>query len=74
MLYNKKTQKKVTITGKHSKRIISGAWNNKNYLAIGSEDRQVSVYDGEGESVVQFSVKYDPVQVVVGLQASKPNN
>jgi WD40 repeat protein len=44
MLYNKKTQKKVNITGKHSKKIISGAWNNKNYLAVGSEDRQVAVY------------------------------
>ena len=41
LLYNKKTQKKVTINGKHSKKILAGAWNNKNYLAVGSEDKQV---------------------------------
>lgn len=27
MLYNKNTRKKVPVMGKHSKRVICGAWN-----------------------------------------------
>ncbi len=41
LIYNKMTQKKVTISGRHAKRILSGAWNNKGLLAMGSEDKLV---------------------------------
>jgi WD repeat-containing protein 19 len=40
-IYNKRTQRKMPITGKHSKKISSGAWNSKNWIALGSEDKMV---------------------------------
>lgn len=41
IIFNKKTQKSVPVTGKHAKKIIGGAWNTKNNIAFASEDRIV---------------------------------
>jgi WD repeat-containing protein 19 len=65
LLFNKRTQKKITVTGKQTRKIISGSWNNKGYIALGAEDRQITVTNSDGEQVDQFTVKNDPNQIVV---------
>lgn len=65
VLYNKKTQKKISISGKHSKKITSGAWNAKNYVAFGSEDRQITVFTADGELLVQTTLKNEPSDILV---------
>jgi len=47
MMYNKRTTKKQTIMGKHSKKITCGAWHSRdNILALASEDKTVTISSG----------------------------
>ncbi len=48
LLYNKRTTKKQSILGKHTKKIISGAWSSTDRLALASEDRQLTLSNTEG--------------------------
>ena len=41
LLYDKRTLKKQSIMGKHSRRIVGGAWNAASELALASDDKQV---------------------------------
>ena len=43
MIYNHKTSRRVPVIGKHSKAITCGAWSSGNLLALGSEDRTLSI-------------------------------
>jgi WD repeat-containing protein 19 len=63
VLYNKSTRKRVPITGLHSKKIVSGAWNVENKLALTALDRMVSVSDAEGNTLEQ-TVCADPRRYV----------
>ena len=63
LLYNQKAGRKVPILGKHSKRIISGAWSSDNLLALGSEDRTLSVSTLEGDTVHSANLRSDPSQI-----------
>eukprot|EP00002_Diphylleia_rotans_P001793 TRINITY_DN11025_c0_g1_i1.p1 TRINITY_DN11025_c0_g1~~TRINITY_DN11025_c0_g1_i1.p1 ORF type:complete len:1293 (+),score=269.64 TRINITY_DN11025_c0_g1_i1:166-4044(+) len=63
VIYNKKTQRKLTTMGKHTKRIISGAWNIEGKLALGGEDKFLSISNAEGDGIDQTSIKYDPVDI-----------
>uniref|UniRef100_A0A0G4H4Q0 Uncharacterized protein n=1 Tax=Chromera velia CCMP2878 TaxID=1169474 RepID=A0A0G4H4Q0_9ALVE len=60
ILYNKRLSKKEEVQGKHSKKITCGAWNVSNYLALGGDDRQITVSNHAGESVEQVALKNDP--------------
>jgi WD repeat-containing protein 19 len=52
MIYNKRTYKKQTIMGKHSKRISCGAWHpQENMFTCGSEDRTVTLSGEDGDAV-----------------------
>ncbi|XP_067012869.2 WD repeat-containing protein 19 [Anabrus simplex] len=62
-IYNHNTAKRVPILGKHSKRISCGAWSTENLLALGSEDRTVSVSNIEGDTLRIISVRFDPSDV-----------
>ena len=41
LLYDKRTLKKQSIMGKHSRRVAGGAWNGVSELALASDDKQV---------------------------------
>lgn len=63
LLYNKRTLKKVPILGKHVKRITCGAWNADNKLALASEDKQVTISNGDGDTLTQTMLKSEPSQM-----------
>ena len=52
--------RRKVIVGKHSKAIICGAWNSDNLLALGSEDRTISISDMEGETLRTISLRGEP--------------
>ncbi|KAJ9458311.1 Intraflagellar transport protein 172 [Diplonema papillatum] len=62
LLYNKKTLKKMPSMGKHTKRILCGAWSNDGKLALGGEDRVLSVNTAEGDLIRQQHLKAEPTQ------------
>jgi WD repeat-containing protein 19 len=41
--YFKKNKKKIPTMGKHSKKVVSGDWNDDGLLATGSEDRIITI-------------------------------
>ena len=63
LLYNQKAGRKVPILGKHSKKITCGAWSSDNLLALGSEDRTLSVSTFEGDKVHSASLRSEPSQI-----------
>jgi WD repeat-containing protein 19 len=74
MIYNKRTMKKQTIMGKHSKRISCGAWNVENILALGSDDKTVSLSAEDGDSIDQISLKNEPGMIqFADMKSDNPN-
>lgn len=43
--------RKMPILGKHTKKIICGAWSAQNLLALGSEDRTITVSNQDGDTI-----------------------
>ena len=60
LLYDKRTLKKQSIMGKHSRRINAGAWNSTNELALASDDKQVTISNEMGETIIQHSLRAEP--------------
>lgn len=51
LIYNKRTTKKQTLMGKHTKRVTCGAWHHSESIcACGSEDRTITVSNEEGDT------------------------
>eukprot|EP01013_Petalomonas_cantuscygni_P015686 TRINITY_DN32571_c0_g1_i1.p1 TRINITY_DN32571_c0_g1~~TRINITY_DN32571_c0_g1_i1.p1 ORF type:complete len:1413 (-),score=393.21 TRINITY_DN32571_c0_g1_i1:294-4532(-) len=60
LLYNRKTLKKTSIVGKHTKKVMSGAWSITNRLALGGEDKRITISNAEGDILDPIQVKGDP--------------
>ena len=63
LLYDKRTLKKQSIMGKHSKQITGGAWNSASELALASSDKQITVSNAEGETLLQQSLRGEPSEL-----------
>lgn len=63
LIYNEKQGKKIPIMGKHTRKITCGCWNGEGKLALGSEDRQVTVSKMDGDTLKQLGVKMEPVEM-----------
>jgi len=63
VIYNKQQLKKQLIRGKHTKKITCGAWNSENKLALGSEDRQITISNPDGDTLHQNTLKQIPGDV-----------
>ncbi|KAJ8281320.1 hypothetical protein GJAV_G00066160 [Gymnothorax javanicus] len=63
LIYNQQTSRKIPVLGKHTKRITCGCWSSQNLLALGSEDRNVTVSNAEGDTIKQTQVRSDPMDV-----------
>ncbi|KAK6619206.1 hypothetical protein RUM44_003588 [Polyplax serrata] len=62
-IYNHVTCKKIPILGKHSKKILCGAWSRDNILALGSEDKTVSLNNNEGDTFRIITLRFEPYQI-----------
>ena len=60
LIYDRKKMKKVPIVGKHQKRITCGAWNSQNRLALGAEDKQLTISNTEGDTLDSAHMKNEP--------------
>ncbi|XP_018591517.1 WD repeat-containing protein 19 [Scleropages formosus] len=60
LIYNQQTSRKIPVLGKHSKKITCGCWSSQNLLALGGEDKVVTISNHEGDTVRQTSVRSDP--------------
>ncbi|NWW40546.1 WDR19 protein, partial [Panurus biarmicus] len=60
LLYNRQTSRKISVLGKHTKRITCGCWSIENLLALGGEDKMITISNQEGDTIRQTSVSSDP--------------
>ncbi|XP_038608395.1 WD repeat-containing protein 19-like [Tachyglossus aculeatus] len=58
-IYNHQTSRKIPILGKHIKRITCGCWSSENLLALGSEDKMITVSNQEGDTIRQILLKME---------------
>ena len=57
LLYNKLNRRKIPVLGKHPRRITCGAWSLANQLALGSEDRSLTLSDEQGDTLQQTELQ-----------------
>ncbi|KAK7874235.1 hypothetical protein R5R35_006274 [Gryllus longicercus] len=62
-IYNHNTAKRIPILGKHSKRICCGCWSAENLLALGSDDRTVSISNPEGDTLRVITLRSEPSEI-----------
>ena len=55
--------RKIPIIGKHSRKITCGAWSNQNLLALGSDDKSITISNAEGDTLRQTSTRAEPSDV-----------
>ncbi|CAK6433228.1 unnamed protein product [Pipistrellus nathusii] len=60
LIYNRQTSRKIPILGKHTKRITCGCWSKENLLALGGEDKIITVSNQEGDTIRQSQLKAEP--------------
>ncbi|KAK2489183.1 hypothetical protein MC885_016782, partial [Smutsia gigantea] len=60
LIYNRQTSRKIPVLGKHTKKITCGCWNAENLLALGGEDKMITVSNQEGDTIRQTPVKSEP--------------
>ena len=58
LIYNHQTSRKIPILGKHTKKITCGAWNSDNLLALGADDKSISISNVDGDTLKQTSTRY----------------
>lgn len=63
MIYNHKTSRRVPIIGKHTKAITCGAWSDGGLLALGSEDRSLSISNMEGDTLRVATLRAEPMDI-----------
>ncbi|KFH08331.1 putative WD repeat 19-like protein [Toxoplasma gondii MAS] len=59
-LYNRVTREKQTVVGTHTRAVRSGSWDSGDTIALGSEDKVVSVLTAEGTLVHAFQTRLSP--------------
>ncbi|KAL8576385.1 hypothetical protein ACOMHN_048952 [Nucella lapillus] len=60
VIYNHQTGRKASMMGKHTKKITCGAWSQGSMLALGSEDRTLTISNPEGDTLHQAPFQGEP--------------
>ncbi|KAJ8599437.1 hypothetical protein CTAYLR_008001 [Chrysophaeum taylorii] len=68
LVYNRQTRKKIPVLGKHPRRITCGAWSSDNRLALGSEDRTLTLSNESGDTIEQTELKHAATEMVFATQ------
>ncbi|XP_046667542.1 WD repeat-containing protein 19 [Homalodisca vitripennis] len=62
-IYNHSTAKRIPVLGKHSKRITGGAWSSSDLLALGSEDKTLSINNADGDTLRVIQLRSEPAHL-----------
>ncbi|EFA01913.1 WD repeat-containing protein 19 isoform X3 [Tribolium castaneum] len=62
-IYNHNTSKRTPVIGKHAKKITCGAWNTENLLALGSEDKTISISNVDGDTLRVINLRAEPSEI-----------
>ena len=68
LLYRKDNRKKIPVLGKHSKKITCGAWSADNRLALGAEDKTMTLSTADGDTIEMTELKYEPMEIQFATQ------
>uniref|UniRef100_A0A8D2J6D3 WD repeat-containing protein 19 n=1 Tax=Varanus komodoensis TaxID=61221 RepID=A0A8D2J6D3_VARKO len=60
LIYNRQTSRKIPILGKHTKRITCGCWSNGKFIALGGEDKLITISNHEGDTIRVAAVRGEP--------------
>ncbi|XP_066488488.1 WD repeat-containing protein 19 isoform X1 [Tiliqua scincoides] len=60
LIYNRQTSRKIPILGKHTKRITCGCWSKEKLIALGGEDKTITISNHEGDTIRMSTVSGDP--------------
>lgn len=52
--------RRIPVIGKHTKKITCGSWNKENLLALGSDDKTISVSNAEGDTLKIINLRAEP--------------
>lgn len=55
--------RRTPVIGKHSKKITCGSWSTENLIAVGSEDKTISVSNTEGDTLRVIALRADPADI-----------
>lgn len=55
--------RRIPILGKHNKRISGGAWSSGDLLALGSDDKTLSINNADGDTLRIIQLRAEPVQI-----------
>jgi WD repeat-containing protein 19 len=55
--------RRVPVLGKHTKRISCGAWSAEDLLALGSEDKTLSISNADGDTLRIISLRSEPSDI-----------
>ncbi|KAA0198003.1 hypothetical protein FBUS_08310, partial [Fasciolopsis buskii] len=57
VIYNHKTTKKISLLGKHMRKITCAVWNRGNVLALAGDDKLISINSWDGDLIKQCMVR-----------------
>lgn len=60
LIYNHHSSKKIPILGKHTRRISTGSWSKDGLLALGSDDKMLTISNDSGDTIRQTSLREFP--------------
>lgn len=55
--------RRTPIIGKHTKKITCGVWNTENLLALGSEDKTISISNLDGDTLRVINLRAEPSEI-----------
>eukprot|EP00753_Platysulcus_tardus_P015313 PLAT4961.1.p1 GENE.PLAT4961.1~~PLAT4961.1.p1 ORF type:complete len:517 (-),score=173.66 PLAT4961.1:54-1385(-) len=70
LLWDSATGQQTVAASRHKRRVTCGCWSVGGELAFASEDRQITICSGSGETVDQVKLKCRPLQVAFGGAAA----
>ncbi|XP_045115021.1 WD repeat-containing protein 19-like isoform X2 [Portunus trituberculatus] len=63
MIYNHQTSRRIPVVGKHSRKIQSGSWSTANLLALGGEDKILTISNSEGDTLRTTPLRGEPSDI-----------
>ncbi|XP_025088691.1 WD repeat-containing protein 19-like isoform X2 [Pomacea canaliculata] len=63
LIYNHQSSRKIPIIGKHTKKITCGAWSAESLLALGSDDKSITISNMEGDTVRHIPLRMEPFDI-----------